>query len=149
MPNLIFFSTDKGASITPKTLDPAPATLIELEQLPVLEDGAFDEQAGEHGRGSVIKTLGGVVVQDFGVVVSDGHIVFSDTDALGTTTVAALKTIHETVDGQYYLTDGASCWKVQFARPNGFIYRKNLFWAQHSTVIYSYSIDLVIIEKSI
>ena len=149
MSNLIFYSTDIAATLTPKTAEPAPATLIELEQLPILGDGAFNEQAADLGRGSVIKTLGGVIVQDFGVIVSDGHIVFSDTDALGAATIAALKTIHETVDGQYYLTDGASCWKVQFARPNGFIYRKNLYWAQHSTVIYSYSIDLIIISKAI
>lgn len=149
MSNLIFYSTEIAATLTPKTVTPAPTTLIELEQLPILGDAAFNEQAGELGRGSVIQTLGGVVIQDFGVVVSDGHIVFSDTDALGATTIGALKTIHETVDGQYYLTEGVNCWKVQFARPNGFIYRKNLYWAQHNQVIYSYSIDLIIISKSI
>jgi len=147
--NFAFYSTDITATVTPATASPAPATLVVLDQPAILGDASFDEMSGEIGRGSVIQTLGGNVIQDFGVVASDGHIVFSDTDALSASIVAAIKVIYETVDGQYYFTDGFSVWLVRFARPNGFVYRKNLFWAQHGTVIYSYSIDLIIISKAI
>ena len=146
-----FYSTERGASLTPEELDPAPATLIKLDQPPILGDGQFNEQAGSVGRGSVLQTFGGNVIQDFGVVASDERLFLSESDALTQETIDALKTIHETVDGQYYFTDGFSAWKVQFLRPNGFKYRKNLLWAQprYNYIIYSYEITLIIISKDL
>ena len=144
-----FYSTEITATVDPAEADPAPATLVVLDQPAILGDAEFNEMSGDIGRGSVIQTLGGNVVQDFGVEISDGNIVFSDTNALSASVVATLKVIYETVDGVYYFTDGFSVWTVRFARPNGFVYRKNLFWAQHGTVIYSYSIDLIVISKAI
>lgn len=142
-----FYSTDIDPTVDPASADPAPETLVVLEQAPILGDGVYEMQAGETGRGSVIKTLGGAVVQDFGVVDGDERISFSESDALGAATIAALKLIHETVDGEYYFTDGYDIWLVRFARPNGFRYRRNLFWAAHGTTIYSYEINLVVIES--
>ena len=144
-----FYSTDIDPTTDPANADPAPATLVVLDQPPILGDGQYDFQAGETGRGSVIQTLGSSVIQDFGVVESDGRISFSENDALSESVVTALKTLHETIDGEYYFTDGFSVWTVRFVRPNGFKYRKNLFWAQHDVEIYSYEINLIVIEQSL
>jgi hypothetical protein len=142
-----FYSVDIDPTTDPASADPAPETLVVLEQAPLLGQGVCDLHAGETGRGSVIRTLGGAVVQDFGVVNGDQRISFSDTDALGADTIAALTAIHETVDGEYYFTDGYDIWRVRFARPNGFKYRRNLFWAHHGTMIYSYEINLVVVAS--
>jgi hypothetical protein len=144
-----FYSTEISPTTDPANADPAPATLVVLDQPPILPGGEYNFDAGEMGRGSVIQTLGGVVVQDFGVVEGDGRIYFSEFDALSASTVTAMKTIHETVDGEYYFTDGFSVWKVRFRRPNGFKYRKNLFWAQHGENIYSYEINLIVVSQEI
>jgi hypothetical protein len=148
--NLVFYSTEIAATLTPETASPAPATLVVIDQPPILGDAEYNDLAGDIGRGSVIQTLGGVVIQDFGVVEGDGHIQFSDTDAyIDSDVIDDLKALHETVDGEYYFTDGFNVWKVRFARPNGFVARKNLLWAQHGEYVYSYSFDLIIIEKTI
>lgn len=149
MPDFAFYSTDIDPTVDPAEADPAPETLVVLDQVPILGNALYDLQGGEIGRGSVRQTLGGVVIQDFGIVDGDGRISFSDSDALSAATVAALKTIHETVDGEYYFTDGFNVWTVRFARPGGFVCRRNLFWAQHSQVIYSYEINLIVISEEI
>ena len=146
MPDFAFYSTEIDPTTDPAGADPAPETLIVLVQLPILGDAQYDMMSGDIGRGSVIRTLGGVVIQDFGVVDGDRRIFFSDTDALGAATVAALKTIHDTVDGEYYFTDGFNIWTVRFLRPGGFVYRRNLFWAQHGQEIYSYEINLIVVS---
>jgi len=61
--------------------------------------------------------------------------------------VADLRTIHETADGEYFFTDGYDIWRVRFARPGGFIYRRNLFWAQHNQEIYNYEINLIVMAS--
>ena len=147
MPDFAFYSTEIDPTTNPAEADPASETLVVLDQVPILGDAQYDLMAGEIGRGGVIQTLGGVVVQDFGVVNGDQRISFSDTDALGPATVADLKIIHETVDGEYYFTDGFNIWIVRFARPGGFIYRRNLFWAQHGQEIYSYEINLIVVAS--
>jgi len=147
MPDFVFYSTDIDATTDPANADPAPATLVALDQPPYFGD--YDLQAGVMGRGSVHQTLGGHVIQDFGVFVSDARISFSETDALSSTTVANLKTLFETVDGEYYFTDGHNVWKIRFARPGGFIYRRNLLFAHHATHIFSYEINLIVVSKEI
>mgnify|MGYP006289089647 CR=1 FL=1 len=149
MPDFAFYSTDIDPTTDPASADPAPATLVVLDQAPILGDGAYDMAAGEIGRGAVIQTLGGVSIQDFGVVEGDRRIVFSDADALSAATVASLRTLHETVDGEYYFTDGFNVWKVRFARPGGFIHRRNLFWAQHGENVFSYEIQLIVVSEEL
>jgi len=144
MADFAFYSTDIDPTTDPANADPAPETLVVLDQVPILGDAHYDLMAVETGRGSVIPTLGGVVIQDFGVVDGDQRISFSDSDALGAETVADLRTIHETVDGEYFFTDGYDIWRVRFARPGGFRYRRNLFWAAHGKAIYSYEINLIV-----
>jgi len=146
MPDFAFYSTEIDPTTDPAGADPAPETLVVLDQVPILGDAHYDLMAGEVGRGRVIPTLGGAVIQDFGVVDGDQRISFSDSDALTAETVADLKTIHETVDGEYFFTDGYDIWRIRFARPGGFRYRRNLFWAVHETVIYSYEINLIVVE---
>jgi len=148
--NLAFYSTEITATLTPEMASPAPAMLVVIDQPPILGDGEFNELGEDIGRGSVIQTLGGNVIQDFGIVESDGHIQFSDVDVyISADVIEDLAALHETVDGEYYFTDGFNCWKVRFARPNGFVARKNLLWAQHGEDVYSYSFDLIIVEKII
>lgn len=147
MPDFAFYSTDIDPNTDPASADPAPETLVVLDQAPIF--GEYDFHSGETGRGSVTKTLGGQVIQDFGVFEEDQRISFSETDALSSAMVAALKTLHETVDGEYYFTDGYNVWKVRFARPGGFRYWRNLLWAQHGTDIFSYEINLIVISQEI
>jgi hypothetical protein len=149
MADFAFYSTDITPTTDPANADPAPATLVVLDQPPILGDGTYDLQAGEVGRGSVIPTLGSAVIQDFGVVELDGRISFSDSNALTASVVSSLKAIHEVVDGEYYFTDGFNVWTIRFLRPGGFIYRQNLFWAQHGQEIYSYEINLIVISQEI
>ena len=144
-----FYSTEIDPTVDPASADPAPNILVVLDQPPILGDGMYDFQGGEIGRGSVIPTLGGAVIQDFGVVAKDGRISFSESDALSQPVVTDLKTIHEVVDGEYYFTDGFNVWTVRFIRPGGFVYRKNLYWAQHGQSVYSYEINLIIISQEI
>lgn len=146
-----FYSTEIQPTVSPATASPAPATLVVLDQPPIF--GTYDFDAGEVGRGSVIPTLGGNVIQDFGVIEGDGRISFSETDALTTETVNALKAIHRVVDGEYFFTDGFQIWRVRFARPNGFKARKNLLMAQYSDEQgypgdrYSYEINLIVVAE--
>lgn len=146
-----FYSTEIQPTVSPATASPAPAILIVLDQPPLF--GSYDFDAGEVGRGSVIPTLGGNVIQDFGVVESDGRISFSEADALSAETVAALKVINRVVDGVYFFTDGFQIWRVQFARPNGFKARKNLLMAQYADEPgypgdrYSYEINLLVVAE--
>ncbi len=142
------FSTEIDATVDPDNADPAPATLIAFDQDPLF--GEYDPDGADQDRGCVIRTLGGVVVQDFGVVEQDGVITFSDTNALESATVTALKTAYETVDGQFYFTDGYECWKVQFSRnPKGLKAFRNILVAYHSVTLFSYEIRLLVVSKEI
>jgi hypothetical protein len=145
VPDFALYSIDIDPTTDPANADPAPSGLVVLDQPPLF--GAYDPAGGEVGRGSVFQTLGGAVVQDFGVFDQDQRIAFSESDALSEETVAALKSLHDTVDGEYYFTDGYDVWKVRFARPNGFKYRRNLFWAHHEITVYSYEIELIVVAK--
>lgn len=142
------YSTDIVPTVDPDNASPAPATLIVFDQDPLY--GEYDSDNIDLARGCVIRTMGGVVVQDFGVVVSDGVISFSDVDALEADTVTALRAAYETVDGQYYFTDGYECWKIQFSRnPAGFKVRRNILAAWHDTHLFSYEIRMIVVGKEI
>jgi len=142
------YSTDIAATLTPGTASPAPATLIEFDQDPLFSE--YDPDGAGNDRGIVIRTMGGTVIQDMGVEEADGVITFSDTDALSASTVSSLRSAYETVDGQYYFTDGYNCWKVQFSRqPRGFVARRNLLFAYHGTNIFSYEVTLLVVSEEI
>ncbi|CCK81196.1 hypothetical protein [Desulfobacula toluolica] len=142
------YSTDISATLNPDSSSPVPATLIIFDQDPVFSE--YNPAGSAQDRGSVIRTLGGVVIQDFGVSVQDGLISFSDTAALNQATVTALQSAYETIDGQWYFTDGYECWKVQFSRnPKGFRAWRNILYAYNNYTIFSYEINLIVISKEI
>lgn len=146
--NFHIFSTDKGASVTPGTLNPAPTTLIDLGQDPIFGD--YDTNAGTKGRGSRITTLGGAVDQDFGLNVKDGriHLAVQDSE-LSSATLTAMENACATVDGEFYFSDSVNCWKVRFARPDGLKAWRNLFWKANSKDVFSYELNLNIVSKDI
>lgn len=147
MPDFAFYSTEINPTTDPANAEPAPATLVVLDQPPYF--GEYDLHAGAVGRGSVQATLGGQVIQDFGVFEEDQRISFSESDALTSATVASLKTLFENVAGEYYFTDGHNVWKIRFSRPDGFIYRRNLLFAHHGETIFSYEINLIVVSQEI
>lgn len=142
------FSTNKGASLNPWALDPAPTTLIDLGEEPIW---GFDPNAGAKGRGCRIQTLGGAVDQDFGVNVKDQVLKISVQDAkIAASVIAALDTAFGTVDGEYFMTNTVNCWKVMFAKPGGFIWAPNLFVKSAlSEDVFSYEITLKVVSKDI
>lgn len=147
MADFAFYSTDIDPTVDPAGADPAPATLVILDQAPTF--GEYEEPGGSRVRGCVIPTLGGVQVQDFGVYEADGRIRIAEEKALYGPTVSALHDLHEAAGAEYYFTDGFSVWRVKFARPNGFAAWKNLFWRQHGVEVYSYEINLVVLAREI
>lgn len=147
MADCAFYSTDITPTTDPASADPAPATLVVLDQPPVFGDYQADDTTPV--RGVVISTLGGAVVQDFGETPADGRIYLSEPNALSAATVSDLATIATTSGTQYYFTDGFSVWKVQFSRPNGFRAYKSLFWRGHGADVYGYEIHLVVIYKEV
>lgn len=142
------YSTDIVATLNPDEAAPLPATNIVFTQDPT--HGEYNEAQADSDRGSVIQTLGGVVIQDFGVNVQDEIISFSDTEALTQDVVTELQSAYEQIDTEWYFTDGRSCWKVQFSRnPRGFQKFKNLLFTKHDFIRYSYSIILLVINKEL
>jgi hypothetical protein len=142
------YSTDVSATLTPDTLTPAPTTLITFDQDPLFS--SYDPDAGGQDRGTVIRTLGGVVIQDFGTVAGDGVITISDIDALSASTVSALKTAYDILDGQFYFTDGYGCYKVQFSRnPKGLKTFRNILVAINGVHLFSYEIRLLVVNREI
>lgn len=142
------YSTDITATVDPDNAIPAPAILIEFDEDP--ESADYDPSAGNSDRGSVWETLGGKIYQDFGVLATDEIIMFSGTDALSQATITALQSAYETIDGEWYFTDGYNCWKVRFSRnPKGFKHRLNILFAAHGRKYFSYEIQLLVISKEI
>jgi len=142
------YSTEIDATLDPDNAEPAPATLIVFDQDPIHAN--YNPVGSAQDRGSAIRTLGGVVVQDFGVNIQDETISFSEANAISQSVVTALKTAYETVDGQWYFTDGYECWKVQFSRtPRGFKSWRSLLFSYHSQHYFSYEIHLIVISKEI
>lgn len=142
------YSTDIVATLDPDNAVPLPATLIVFDQDPIHAN--YNPVGSGQARGSAIRTLGGVVIQDFGVNVKDETISFSEVNAISQATVTALKTAYETVDGQWYFTDGYECWKVQFSRnPRGFRAWRSLLFSYHAQHVFSYEIFLLVVSKEI
>jgi len=126
----------------------SPSTNIVFDQDP--HYGTYTPATSGIDRGSVIKTLGGVIIQDFGVKVVDEIITFTDTDALTQSIVDALKTAYEVIDGEWYFTDGYECWRVQFSRnPRGFDSWRNLLFSEHDFYTFSYAVNLLVLSKEI
>jgi len=142
------YSTEIDATLDPDNADPLPATLIVFDQDPIHAN--YDPTGSDQDRGSVIQTLGGVVIQDFGVNAQDETITFSEANAITQSTVTALKTAYETIDGQWFFTDGYECWKVQFSRkPRGFKAWRSLLFSYHGQHFFSYEIYLIVVNKEI
>ena len=142
-----FYPTTMGA-----TLSPTGAEVVFLDQDPTF--GEYTPQKGQK-RGSVIPTLGGVQVQDFGIQVQDGRILISDEKVPGAqATLDALQAMYAAQDTDWYFTDATRCWKVRF-QPGGFSWWLDEFWrakkmfGDTSKDVYSYQIELVILEETI
>jgi hypothetical protein len=145
MPKFAIFSTELGPSIDPYDEYDHYAQIVRFDRDPIAT-GSYDDHAGSTVRGSVITTLGGVVIQDFGINIQDQRISFSDEAALTETTKEALRTLYETSSGIYYFTDGYDCWEVQFARPNGFTYKRNLISSFFEVARFDYTVNLIVKE---
>jgi len=146
MPKFVLFSTENGPSLNP--LDDeydGYNFIVRLDKDPI-GTGSYDPHAGSTCRGSVIATLGGVVVQDFGPQIQDQRITFSDEAALTENTLDYLIELYELSSTELYFTDGYDCWLVQFARPNGFVYRRNLITSFYEVARFDYEITLVVKE---
>ena len=142
------YSTEVIATLDPDALAVAPITLIAFDEDP--DNGNYTPVSNTADRGSVWKTLGGNVIQDFGIIESDGLISFSGTDSLSSAIVTALQTAYAVIDGQWYFTDGFECWKIQFSRqPAGFQFWRNILYAQHGRDYFSYIINLLVLSKEI
>jgi hypothetical protein len=136
-----FYSTDIDPTTDPAEASPPPDTLIQLDQDPIFEPATYDPTEGPAGRGSVLRTLGGAVVQQFDAAIADRRIVFSDVDALNAATVAALQALYD-AGSEFYFTDGFDVWKCRF-EPGGLKYRRNMRAAHHGLTRYAYEIRLV------
>jgi len=142
MAKFAIFSTELGPAIDPDEYDNY-TYCVHLDRDPIAT-GSYDPHAGSTVRGSVIPTLGGVVVQDFGPQIQDQRITFSDEACLSQGTITSLITLYELASTELYFTDGYDCWLVQFARPNGFVYRRNLITSFYNVAKYDYEITLVV-----
>ena len=142
------YSTDITATATPDDAEPAPATLIVWDHDPIHSGGP--QLTPPARRGSVIRTGGGVVYQDFGAVEGDGTLTISgNTDEgewLGQDTVTALRTTYAATDTEYFFTDGLSAWRVRWQAMNVW---RHQFWAEHGHDNYSYEFTFVIVKTEI
>lgn len=139
------YSTEAVPTTTPASLSPTPAIFVALDQNPLF--GVYEPEAGQMGRGSQTQTLGGVVVQDFGVYLQDQRIKIADDNALSQATVDALRSVSAIPGGTYFFTDGYEVWRVAFMRPGGFRAWRNMLFAANGITIYSYEMNLIILEE--
>jgi hypothetical protein len=139
----VIFSTELGPMLDPQSSVTDLVSMVVLDRDPIAT-GEYKPFSGSVMRGSVIPTLGGVVIQDFGSQIMDQRISFSDEAAISKSVVDALVALDAVSSGEYYFTDGYDCWKVQFSRPNGFVYQRNLISSYHNVARYDYEINLVV-----
>jgi len=141
----VIFSIELGPTINPQGLETPLEDMVVLDRDPIAT-GKYDPYAGSVMRGSVIPTLGGVVIQDFGSQIMDQRIIFSDEAALSKETIDDLIALEAITSGQYYFTDGYDCWLVQFSRPIGFVHRRNLISSYFGVARFDYEITLVVMD---
>ena len=136
------------ADVNSATGGSGPSTNIIFDQDPYY--GTYTPATSNIDRGSVIKTLGGVIIQDFGVKVVDEVIAFSDVDVLTQSIIDALNAAYIVIDGEWYFTDGYGCWLVKFSRnPRGFDSWRSLIFATHDFHTFSYAVNLLVLSKEI
>lgn len=142
MADFWIYSTNASPETSPTT-----ATYhVKLDDAPIL-NGEYDNYGDYPGRGSVHRTLGGIIVQDFGVKVVDRRIKISGVDALSESTVATIKMLHDVVGGQYFFSDGYERYLIQFSRdPSGFRFWLSYPYARFRK-LYSYEINMIVLEK--
>lgn len=145
MAKFAIFSTELGPSLDPASLDLLEEKVV-FDRDPMIT-GSYNPSAGSIMRGSVIPTLGGVVVQDFGYNIQDQRIIISDVSAMSETTIEALLALYEVSSGEYYFTDGYDCFLVKFARPNGFSYKRDLVSSHYGVPRFDYEMNLVVLDK--
>lgn len=145
MGKFALFSTELGPMLDPVDEYDNLEILFVFPSDPIGK-GSYEPHAGTTVRGSVITTLGGVVVQDFGPQIQDQRISFADESVLTLEDVTALISIHELSSRELYFTDGYDCWKVQFSRPDGLVYKRNLITSHHGIARFDYSINLVVLD---
>ena len=142
------YSADVAATVTPDTLDPAPATLIVWDHDPIKSQGIQETPPAR--RGQVIRTGTGVVYHDHGVVEGDGTLTITgntdDGEWLGAATVTALKAAYAATDTEFYFTDGFNVWRVRFQSAS---FWRHQFWAEHGIQNFSYEITFLIVETAI
>ena len=141
----VIFSTELGPMLDPQTEETEPSSMVVFDRDPIAT-GSYDPYAGATMRGSVIPTLGGVVIQDFGPQIKDQRITFSDEAALQKATVDDLVTLEAISGWEGYFTDGYDCFLVQFARPLGFVYKRNLLTSFYGVARFDYTINIVVID---
>lgn len=139
----VIFSIELGPMLNPQASFTPLTDMVVFDRDPIAT-GKYDPYAGSTTRGAVIPTLGGVVIQDFGPQIMDQRIIFSDEAAISKTTVDALVLLEAVSSGEYYFTDGYDCFKVQFARPLGFAYRRNLISSFFDVARFDYEVTLVV-----
>lgn len=139
------FSIELGPSKDPQSMGVPPNTLIVFDRDPIAT-GDYNPHAGTTVRGSVIPTLGGVIVQDFGPQIQDQRITIQDEAAFSQNTIDDLIAAFELASREWYFTDGYDCWKVQFSRPDGFVYRRNLITSFYDVARFDYQINLVVVD---
>jgi len=143
MSKFVIFSTELGPSLDPQSSTTPHVYQVVFDTDPIAK-GNYDPYAGTTIRGSVIATLGGVVIQDFGSQIQDQRIRISDEAAMKESTVASLLSLYEMVSTEHYFTDGYDCWLVEFSRPDGFAYRRNLISSFYNAPMFDYAINLVV-----
>ena len=142
------YSTEVPATVDPDSLSTAPTVLIVFDQDP--DSGNYNPVSNASDRGSTWQTLGGNVRQDFGVVESDEIITFSDSVSLSAAVNTQLTNAYETIDGEWFFTDGYNCWKVRFSRdPKGFKAWRDIFYAYKGKTYFSYEITLLVLSKEV
>lgn len=146
MGKFALFSTELGPTLTPEVDEYDSLVHCFVFPQDPIGKGSYDPHVGTTVRGSVIPTLGGVIVQDFGPQIQDQRISFSDEAALTLTDKNALIVLYELASLELYFTDGYDCWLVKFARPDGFRYVRNLITSHHGMARFDYEINLVVLE---
>lgn len=148
-PKFAFYSLlDTGAGtvipkLDPDDITPLPATVIKFDQDSYIS-GNYDPSGGSMSRGSDIPTLGGSLRQDFTAQITDKRILLSDEGAFFQTTITAIQALFDLFT-EFYFTDGHNCWKVRFIPKTGFLYKRNMYFANASDplVVFDYTIILI------